>query len=390
MTTFNTIEDFLRIVRENDEVRSAVRRELMTAEVLALPAQFATMLNTQKSLLEEQRNMRREMTSMLETQNSLLEEQRNLRRDTNSLLEEQRNQRREMTSMLETQNSLLEEQKNLRRDTTSLLEEQRNQRREMTSMLETQNSLLEEQKNLRRDTNALLEEQKNLRRDTNALLEEQKNLRRDTNALLEEQKNLRRDTNALLAEQMNMRRDIGALHGMYRRQHDDLARFRGNYALDAARENYVAIARLFARRNGLRRMYVRPLADVERRGILARNTNALESLDLQDATWDTFMSPDLVAEVTDLNNGEEPRYYIAVEASFTADRKDLQRATDHAKILRCATGQEAYAVVAAVKLTPNIEDLVLEDAAEYLEADNEETALWFTLVEEELEPPDPC
>ena len=52
MTTINTIEDFLRVVRENEELRSAVRRELMTEEVLALPGQFAVMLKTQNSMLE--------------------------------------------------------------------------------------------------------------------------------------------------------------------------------------------------------------------------------------------------------------------------------------------------------------------------------------------------
>ena len=247
----------------DDEVRSAVRRELMTAEVLALPGQFAAML-------EEQRNQRQNMTLMQE---------------------EQRSQRQNMTL-------ILEELRDMRQNMTSIQEEQRNQRQNMTS-------------------------------------------------IFEELRDLRQDTNALLAEQVNMRRDIGALHGMYRRQHDDLARFRGNYALHAARENYMSIARLFARRNGLQRVYVRPLADVERRDMLARNTSALESLNLRDAAWDSFMSPDLVAEVTGLHSDEEPRYYIAVEASFTADRKDLERATDNAKILRCATGRDAYAVVAA-------------------------------------------
>ncbi len=304
--TINTIEDFLRAMRDNEEMRSAVRRELMTAEVLALPGQFAAML-------EEQRNQRQNMTS-------IFEELRDMRQNMTSMQEEQRNQRQNMTSMQE---------------------EQRNQRQNMTS-------------------------------------------------IFEELRDLRQGTNALLAEQVNMRRDIGALHGMYRRQHDDLARFRGNYALHAARENYVPIARLFARRNGVQQMYVRQLADVERRDMLARNTNALESLDLRDAAWDSFMSPDLVAEVTGLHSNEEPRYYIAVEASFTADRKDLERATDNAKILRCATGQDAYAVVAAVRLAPSIENLLLDDVTEYVEADNEDIALWYNLVEEELEPPDPC
>ena len=35
-------------------------------------------------------------------------------------------------------------------------------------------------------------------------------------------------------------------------------------------------------------------------------------------------------------------------------------------------------------------DLVLEDAEEYLNANNENTALWYALPETDLEPLDPC
>ncbi len=41
MTTINTVEDFLRAMRENAELRSAVRRELLSEELLALPQRFA-------------------------------------------------------------------------------------------------------------------------------------------------------------------------------------------------------------------------------------------------------------------------------------------------------------------------------------------------------------
>ena len=41
MTTINTTEDLLRVVRENKEFREAMRRELLTEELLELPARFA-------------------------------------------------------------------------------------------------------------------------------------------------------------------------------------------------------------------------------------------------------------------------------------------------------------------------------------------------------------
>ena len=41
MTTINTADDLLRVVRENKEFREAMRRELLTEELLELPARFA-------------------------------------------------------------------------------------------------------------------------------------------------------------------------------------------------------------------------------------------------------------------------------------------------------------------------------------------------------------
>ena len=43
MTTLNTIEDFLRVVREDAEIRAAVRRELLTGELLSLPQRVSTL-----------------------------------------------------------------------------------------------------------------------------------------------------------------------------------------------------------------------------------------------------------------------------------------------------------------------------------------------------------
>ena len=283
MTTINTIEDFLRVVRENEELRSAVRRELMTEEVLALPGQFAVMLKTQDSMLERLDSVQRTQNSMLETQNSMLER---------------------LDSIQRTQNSMLE-------------------------TLAT-----------------------------------------------------------VVKEQGGMSRDIAALHGMYRRQHDDLGRFRGNYAIDAARRNRSAISSMFARLRGMRLTKLRVLDSAVLSDMLDEAYEAVDALGLDVDTWNNFDSSDLIVEVTE-RLGSSQRFYVAVEASFTGAAKDVTRAIDHANILRCATGQDAYAVVASVRLNPNVENLVLVDAAKFLEANDESVALWYPIVEEELEPPDP-
>ena len=284
MTSINTIEDFLRVLRENDDLRSAVRRELLTEELLALPGRFSEMLETQNAMLEEQRSLRRDFDSLQKTQNAMLEEQRSLRQDTDSLQKTQ---------------------------------------------------------------------------------------------------------NAMLREQVTIRRDIQALHGMFRRQHDDFARFRGNYAIDAARRNSYQIARPFFRQKGMRRVEFSTLDSTVLNDMLSENYEALDALNFSDDTLNSFPEADLVISVTDRMDSTQ-RFYIAVEASFTGHNHDVRRATDRARILRCATGLGAYAVVAAVRLDQHIDRVrILDGIEEYLKADDEETALWYPLPESDLEPQEP-
>ena len=319
MTSINTIEDFLRIVRENDDLRSAVRRELLTEELLALPDRFSEMLKTQNAMLEEQRSLRQDFDSLQKTQNA----------------------------MLETQNAILEDLKSLRQDTDSLQKTQ-------NAMLETQNAILEDLKSLRQDTDSLQKTQ-----------------------------------NAMLREQAATRRNTQALHGMYRRQHDDLARFRGNYAIDAARRNSYQIARPFFRQKDMRRVEFSTLDSTVLNDMINENYEALDALDLSDDTLNSFPQADLVISVADRRDSTQ-RFYIAVEASFTGHNYDVRRATDRARIIRCATGLEAYAVVAAVRLDQHINrDHLHENITTYLGENSENDALWYELPETGLEPSDP-
>ncbi len=298
MTTLHTVDDLLRIVRENEAFRAALRHELLTEELLALPGQFVAMM-------EEVSGLRKTQNSMLETQNAMLEE---------------------MAEFRKTQNA----------------------------MMETQNAMLEEMAEFRKTQNAMLETQ-----------------------------------NAMLEEQRETRKDIRALHRMYRQQHEDFGRFRGNYASSAMRGNDFEIARLFSRLRGFRRIRIRPLTRTELSDMLDDHYDALDALGLRERAWLTFQKPDLIAEITALKSAE-PGFYIAVEASYTGDREDSLRATDHAKILRCATGLDSYPIVASVRMGPNIKTSIFHDVAKFVEAQDADAVLWYQLAERELAPPNPC
>ena len=122
MTTIDNIEDFLRIVREDEALRSAVRRELLTEELLELPAQVASMSKTQDAMLETQNSMLKDLADLRQTQNSLLKDLADLRQTQDSMLKDLADLRQTQDSMLETQNSLLKTQNSLLKTQNSMLE----------------------------------------------------------------------------------------------------------------------------------------------------------------------------------------------------------------------------------------------------------------------------
>ena len=117
MTTIDNIEDFLRIVREDEGLRSAVRRELLTEELLDLPARVASMSKTQDSMLETQNSMLKELADLRQTQNSMLKELADLRQTQNAILETQDSMLKELADLRQTQNAILERLGNVEGDT---------------------------------------------------------------------------------------------------------------------------------------------------------------------------------------------------------------------------------------------------------------------------------
>ncbi len=300
----NNTDDFLRALRNNEEFQSAARRELLTEDLLAVPAQLVDMQKTQNAILDEQKEMRAKSDALQNAQNAILDEQKEMRK--------------------------------------------------------TQNAILDEQKEMRAKSDALQNAQ---------------------NAILD-------IVATLLKEMGEARTDTRALHGMYRREHQDLQRFRGNYASDAAHKNRYQIVQQFARRRAMRRIRYNVLDSATLDALVEEKYESLDDLGLSDDALNSFPAADLVIEVTE-RRSSRPGFCVVVEASFTATRDDVARASERASILRCATELDTYAVVAAVRLAPSIEGSVFDSIERYLEADAPNTVVWIPIVEEDLEPPDP-
>ena len=177
-------------------------------------------------------------------------------------------------------------------------------------------------------------------------------------------------------------------HDLYRRQHDDLGRFRGSYAIDAARRDIYEIAKIFASRHGMRRFNTRRLTQAQRDYILEEHYESIDALQLPESVWETFLAGDIIAKVVGRRSAAPP-FFIAVEASYTGEPDDVRRAADHAKLLRGTSDLEAYAIVASVRLHPEAEGLLYRDADALAESADDNAVLWYPLEERHLEPPDP-
>ena len=106
MATINTAEDILRALQDDPELLRQVRRAILTDDLLALPAQFVEMRETQNAMLETQNATLEQIADLRRAQNATQEEVAELRRVQNSMLETQR-------SILETQNQILRRIENL-------------------------------------------------------------------------------------------------------------------------------------------------------------------------------------------------------------------------------------------------------------------------------------
>ena len=157
-----------------------------------------------------------------------------------------------------------------------------------------------------------------------------------------------------------MKASVSRLDDAIREQEQAQSSFRGDHAQTAANNDDLDIAALFAGPHGLNEN--RTKTRHVRRSVLEQwvddHEDLLLSLDLrQEGALRKFQRPDIVAAVSDSPSNEvRPAYYIAVEASYSGEKKDIDNATDNAKILRAVTGLVAYPVVAAVRLHHRMDD----------------------------------
>ena len=91
-------------------------------------------------------------------------------------------------------------------------------------------------------------------------------------------------------------------------------------------------------------------------GELLDRLDASDTADIPQNELDSFDNADIIIEATHRETGETQ--YLAVEVSYTANRRDTDRAIRNAEFLTRFTGQPAHAVVVSQRVRPGIEQLI--------------------------------
>ena len=157
--------------------------------------------------------------------------------------------------------------------------------------------------------------------------------------------------------------------------------YRPEDLLRAARE----VAWLFAYKHGLRVIKTRRVPDDVLENWLVDNFALVESLDLRERAWRTFLGADIVVGVRDLQASLDttPAYYVALEASYTVGKEDILKSADHARIIRAVTGVDTYAAVSGLYMADEMDAETLgrvhTEAEPFIEADDPEAVFWHRL-----------
>ena len=291
-TTINTIEDLVRVLDENPEWLEALRTRLLTRELIELPRLFAEFAASVNKRFDEQDKV---LAGHTET---LAEHGRVLAGHTETLAEHSR--------ILAEHSRILVEQGKV--------------------LAEHSRILVEQGKVLVEHSKTLAEHSKTLAEHTEMLAEQGKVLAEHGKTLAEHSKTLAEHTE----EFVSLKREVRLLR-------DDVGDLKGPRAEEEAGKDIAFIAEQL----GL------TLTRVLNRDDLLTLLRAQPLPDLPSNVRNSFTKADIIAEAVD--EAGETRY-IAVEASYTVNGRDTERAVRNAGILTRLTGKPAQSVVAGYRM----------------------------------------
>ena len=183
---------------------------------------------------------------------------------------------------------------------------------------------------------------------------------------------IQKDIVEIRAEIVELRRDLTAMHRITQRQQSDFQNFRGQFAENTTRKKAPSITMAVGSAIGKRLLNERVLTQADL-------SNFTKNADISRIPYNhiiSFQEADLIIEAYNLQDNADT-CFIVVEASYTCDQDDTDRALRHAAILRGFTGKPVYPVVSGVRIHDALKDNV--------NGGGEDAILWHKIDEEELD-----
>ena len=204
--------------------------------------------------------------------------------------------------------------------------------------------LNDQQKAMSGEQKAMSDQLKAMSDEQKAMRDEQKAMRGEQKAMRGEQKAMRGEQKAMRNQQEAMLDDIAAIKRRQDTMSNDIGQVKGGHA----RAEVAQEAGVIALDMGLG--YVDNVPKLQLAKWAQENSNSgIDPSDLR-----SFREADLVVEATD---GPDT-VYIAVEVSFTANQRDVDRAQRNAEFLERFTGRRARAAIASVKNDDYVDEQV--------------------------------
>lgn len=193
----------------------------------------------------------------------------------------------------------------------------------------------------------------------NEFIAEQRQINKELRQFNEEQRHINAGFRQDIAE---LKASQSRVEAQLKRIADDVGLLKGNVAFYAARDRFEFI---------LEQMGLEYVNMLSRQELVAMvRAYGADRIDFSDRR--SFYNADLVLEA---RNTRGDACYVAVEASYTADRRDTDRVTRNADYLNRFTGRPAHGIIASVDNDRDIQPL--------FEAG---TLHWFQLQQEDLQP----
>ena len=155
---------------------------------------------------------------------------------------------------------------------------------------------------------------------------------------------LKKDVATLKSDVSTLKNDVSTLKNDVSTLKNDVGVLKGAHAETKARADIAVIA------DELELEYRRIVPKVERRRVAREN-----GADLRDDGIKSFVASDIIAETMD---AEGNTTYLAVEASFTGDLHDADRARRHAALMQRLTNRPCRAVVASARNNERLVELI--------------------------------